>query len=95
MYELTRVTKTYPKHSATVTAVRDVDLAIADGEWLAIQGRTGIGKTTLLQLLGAMHRPDRGVVSLGGQDLAQLTASQLATSGPPRSGSFFRPSTSS
>src|SRR5271154_3305111 len=78
MYELTGVAKTYPKHGRTVTAVRDVDLTVADGEWLAIQGRTGSGKTTLLQLLGAMGRPDRGMVSLEGQDLARLPESGLA-----------------
>jgi putative ABC transport system ATP-binding protein len=53
-------------------------VSIADGEWLAIQGRTGSGKTTLLQLLGAMLSPDRGAVSLDGQDLARLPEPQLA-----------------
>ncbi|MGH3191318.1 MAG: ATP-binding cassette domain-containing protein, partial [Streptosporangiaceae bacterium] len=78
MYTLTGVTKTYPKRGGTVIAVRDVDLTIADGEWLAVQGRTGSGKTTLLQLLGAMLSPDRGAVSLGGQDLARLPEPRLA-----------------
>lgn len=78
MYELSGVTKTFSKRGSTVVAVRDVDLAIADGEWLAIQGRTGSGKTTLLQLLGAMHNPDRGAVSLAGQDLARLPGPRLA-----------------
>jgi putative ABC transport system ATP-binding protein len=79
MYRLTDVTKTYAKRSGTVIAVRDVELSIADGEWLAIQGRTGSGKTTLLQLLGAMHCADCGVVSLGGQDLARLHEAKLAS----------------
>jgi putative ABC transport system ATP-binding protein len=78
MYQLTGVTKTYSKRGGTVIAVRDVDLSIADGEWLAIQGRTGSGKTTLLQLLGAMHRADRGVVSLASQNLTRLPEPQLA-----------------
>jgi ABC-type phosphate/phosphonate transport system ATPase subunit len=78
MYKLTGVTKTYSRRGGTVIAVRDVDLTIADGEWLAIQGRTGSGKTTLLQLLGAMHQPDRGVVSLGGHDLTRLPEPRLA-----------------
>jgi putative ABC transport system ATP-binding protein len=77
MYMLTGVTKTYAKRGGTVIAVRNVDLSIADGEWLAIQGRTGSGKTTLLQLLGAMLSPDRGAVSLGGQNLARLPETQL------------------
>jgi putative ABC transport system ATP-binding protein len=79
MYKLTGVTKTYAKRGGTVIAVRDADLSIADGEWLAIQGRTGSGKTTLLQLLGAMHRADRGMVSLGGHDLARLPEAKLTS----------------
>jgi putative ABC transport system ATP-binding protein len=54
-------------------------LSATDGEWLAIKGRTGSGKTTLLQLLGAMLAPDRGTVSLGGQNLTQLTEAKLAS----------------
>jgi putative ABC transport system ATP-binding protein len=77
MYNLTDVTRTYRKHGGTVTAVRNLDLSIADGEWLAIQGRTGSGKTTLLQLLGAMHRPDSGSVTLDGKDLATLSEAEL------------------
>jgi putative ABC transport system ATP-binding protein len=46
MYKLTGVTKTYAKGGITVIAVQDVDLSIADGEWLAIQGRTGSGQGT-------------------------------------------------
>jgi putative ABC transport system ATP-binding protein len=78
MYTLSGVTKTYRKGGNTVAAVQDVDLSIANGEWLAIQGRTGSGKTTLLQLLGAMQRPDGGVVSFDGRDLAMLPETGLA-----------------
>jgi putative ABC transport system ATP-binding protein len=78
MYTLSGVTKTYRKRGNTVAAVQDVDLSIANGEWLAIQGRTGSGKTTLLQLLGAMQRPDGGVVSFDGRDLAILPETGLA-----------------
>jgi putative ABC transport system ATP-binding protein len=77
LYTLSGVAKTYRTRGGIVAAVQDVDLSIADGEWLAIQGRTGSGKTTLLQLLGAMHRPDRGVVSFGGRDLARLPEAEL------------------
>jgi putative ABC transport system ATP-binding protein len=77
MYTLNGVTKTYTKHGGTVAAVQDASLSIADGEWVAIQGRTGSGKTTLLQLLGAMLRPDHGVVGFGGRDLARLPETEL------------------
>ena len=70
MYELSGVTKDYQKGRATVHALRGVDLAIADGEWLAIQGPTGHGKTTLLQILGGLDRPTSGMVDFDGPDLA-------------------------
>ncbi|HTV99333.1 MAG TPA: ABC transporter ATP-binding protein [Streptosporangiaceae bacterium] len=77
MYKLTGVTKDYPKGRATVHALRGVDLAIEDGEWLTIQGPTGHGKTTLLQMLGGLDRPTAGVIDFDGQDLAQLRESQV------------------
>ena len=72
MYKLTNVTKDYPKGRQTVHALRGVDLQIGDGEWLAIQGPTGHGKSTLLQILGGLDRPSSGSVDFDGRDLAQL-----------------------
>ncbi len=77
MYKLTAVTKDYRKGRAIVHALAGVDLAIADGEWLAVQGPTGHGKTTLLQMLGALDRPTSGSVELDGHDLATMRESQL------------------
>jgi putative ABC transport system ATP-binding protein len=77
MYTLTAVTKDYRKGHDTVAALRGVDLTIADGEWLAIQGPTGHGKTTLLQLLGGLDRPTTGTVDLAGQNLATLRETRL------------------
>jgi len=79
MYKLTGVTKDYPKGRGVVHALQGVDLTIGDGEWLAIQGPTGHGKSTLLQMLGALDRPTSGSVQFGdtGADLAQLRESQV------------------
>ena len=77
MYKLTGVTKNYQKGRATVHALQGVDLVIEDGEWLTIQGPTGHGKTTLLQMLGGLDRPTSGIVDFDGQDLAQLRESQV------------------
>src|SRR5215472_18363822 len=77
MYELSSVTKDYSKGRATVHALSGVDLTIDDGEWLAIQGPTGHGKTTLLQLLGGLDRPTAGSIEFGGQDFAAMTEAQL------------------
>jgi putative ABC transport system ATP-binding protein len=77
MYQLTGVTKNYPKGRGQVQALRGVDLEINDGEFLAIQGPTGHGKTTLLQMLGGLDRPTSGSVVLAGRDLAELREGQV------------------
>src|SRR5271168_1317248 len=77
MYKLTGVTKNYQKGRSTVAALRGVDLVIEDGEWLAVQGPTGHGKTTLLQILGGLDRPSSGMVEFDGRDLAQLRETEV------------------
>jgi len=77
MYQLTDVTKLYAKGRRTVSAVRDLTLTIGDGEWLAVQGRTGHGKSTLLNLLGALDRPTSGSIMFDGKDLAKLREDQV------------------
>jgi len=77
MYQLTGVTKTYKKGRETVEALRGVDLTIEDREWLAIQGPTGHGKSTLLQILGGLDRPSAGIVDFDGRDLAQLRETEV------------------
>jgi putative ABC transport system ATP-binding protein len=77
MYTLTGVTKDYPKGRGTVHALQGVDLAIEDGEWLSIQGPTGHGKSTLLQILGGLDRPTSGTVELAGHNLTAMRESRL------------------
>jgi putative ABC transport system ATP-binding protein len=77
MYKLSNVTKDYQKGRGTVHALAGVDLDLGDGEWLAIQGPTGHGKSTLLQVLGGLDRPTSGVVDLDGQDLATMRESEV------------------
>ncbi|HEY1918701.1 MAG TPA: ABC transporter ATP-binding protein, partial [Streptosporangiaceae bacterium] len=90
MYKLSQVTKNYQKGNRLVAALRSVDLVIEDGEWLAVQGRTGHGKTTLLQMLGGLDRPTSGVVEFDGQDLAQLRESQLTKVRAEKIGFIFQ-----
>ena len=77
MYKLSGVTKNYVKGRETVAALRGVDLVVEDGEWLAIQGPTGHGKSTLLQILGGLDRPSSGIVDFDGRDLAQLREAEV------------------
>lgn len=79
MYKLIGVTKRYQKGRSMVDALAGVDVVIEDGEWLAIQGPTGHGKSTLLQVLGGLDRPTSGVVELDGQNLAVMPERRLTT----------------
>ena len=54
-----------------------MDLVVEDGEWLAIQGPTGQGKSTLLQMLGGLDRPSAGIIDFDGRDLAQLRETEV------------------
>jgi putative ABC transport system ATP-binding protein len=68
---LTRaLTKAY---AAGVHALRDVDIAVADGEFVAVTGPSGCGKSTLLNLLGGLDRPTSGEIELGGRRVDGLS----------------------
>jgi putative ABC transport system ATP-binding protein len=77
VYELTGVSKVYRTGARTVEAVAGVNLTVDDGEWIAVRGRTGHGKSTLLNLLGGLDRPTSGQVRLDGDDLARLSDGEL------------------
>ncbi|MEO7017631.1 MAG: ABC transporter ATP-binding protein [Leifsonia sp.] len=78
MYTLTNVTKSYTQSKRNVTALNDVTLEIPDGQLVAIQGPTGGGKSTLLQMLGALDRPTSGTVQLESSSLSGLRDTKLA-----------------
>ncbi len=77
MYTLTNVTKTYTQSRRNVTALNNVSLEIPDGQMVAIQGPTGGGKSTLLQMLGALDRPTSGSVELEKSSLSKLGDGKL------------------
>ncbi len=77
MYTLTNVTKTYGGAGGGVQALRDVSLTIPAGQMVAIQGPTGGGKSTLLQMLGALDRPSSGDVVLAETNLATCGDARL------------------
>ncbi|MFF9114524.1 ABC transporter ATP-binding protein [Streptomyces massasporeus] len=77
MYELRAVTKHYTRSKDTVQALDGIGLTIPDGDRLVIQGPTGGGKSTLLQMLGGLDRPTSGEIVLDGTDLAALPEARL------------------
>ena len=84
------LTKVYRTGHREVAAVRDVDLNVATGSWLAIMGPSGSGKSTLLQLLGGLDRPDSGTIRVGGQAIEQLSEAARAVLRRRRIGYVFQ-----
>lgn len=76
MIHLHDVTKTYRQGERSVVACDVGDLRIARGEQVALIGRSGTGKTTLLHVLAGILRPDTGTVEIAGQRLDALSESQ-------------------
>ena len=79
MYEISGLTKVYngKRKGEKVHALQGVDVEIPDNDMLAIQGPTGHGKSTLLQLLGGLDRPTGGSLKFDGQELAKMGEMQL------------------
>jgi putative ABC transport system ATP-binding protein len=77
MYVLEELRKRYGNANGGVDALDGVDLTIDDGEFVAIQGPTGQGKSTLLQILGGMDRPTGGRATYDGRDLGDLSEGAL------------------
>jgi lipoprotein-releasing system ATP-binding protein len=73
-----------------VTLVRDIDLAVPAGAFVAITGPSGSGKSSLLYLLGLLDRPSRGTVLLEGRDTARLDSAALAALRLARLGFVFQ-----
>jgi putative ABC transport system ATP-binding protein len=75
--EATGLTKVFRQGRIEVTAVRDVDLLLQDGEMVAVMGPSGSGKTTLLSMLGCILRPSAGRLRIGGRDVTVLSERTL------------------
>jgi putative ABC transport system ATP-binding protein len=69
LIELVQVSKDYDAGGGVVRAMRDVDMSIAEGEFVAIVGTSGSGKSTMMNILGCLDRPTRGTYTLAGLDV--------------------------
>ena len=78
MIELSHVSKVYRMGSVDVQALGDVSLTIPSGEWLAITGSSGGGKSSLMNVIGCLDTPDSGSYRLNGQEVADLSENALA-----------------
>jgi lipoprotein-releasing system ATP-binding protein len=76
--EARTLSKTYRNAEVPVQVFDGIDLDAERGEMLAIVGPSGIGKSTLLHLLGGLDRPDRGTVRVADRELTSMTNDELA-----------------
>ena len=76
--QLEAVWKIYQMGNVQVQALSGIDLEIERGEFLAIAGASGSGKSTMMNLIGCLDLPSKGKISLNGTDIATLHESQLA-----------------
>ena len=67
------IVKMYTVGGTVLTVLRDLNLAVEAGEMVAIVGASGVGKSTLLHVLGGLDRADRGVVTIAGTDVMTLS----------------------
>ncbi len=78
MIVLEKVTKTYQMGDVTVNALQGISLRIEQGEFISLIGASGSGKSTLLHTIGLLDRPDTGVLSIGGRNIADLSDGELS-----------------
>jgi lipoprotein-releasing system ATP-binding protein len=72
------LTKTYRSGERVLTVLRGLDLDLERGEMVAVVGESGVGKSTLLHLLGALDRPDAGTYVFEGRQVFEASAQELA-----------------
>jgi len=75
--EATALNKRYRVGTQDIHVLRDLDLAVDDGEMVAIVGASGVGKSTLLHLLGGLDRPESGQIVVQGRDLGAMPDDEL------------------
>jgi putative ABC transport system ATP-binding protein len=88
--ELKELTKHYEQGKNVIRALDQVSLTIKEGEFVSVVGRSGSGKTTMLDLVGLLMRPTAGTVTVDGVDTAQLKDGQRADLRGQRLGFIFQ-----
>ena len=78
LVEVRDVTKQYHKGGETITPLDQVSLDIEQGEFVSLMGASGTGKSTLLNLIASIDKPDSGSIFVDGTDITQLSRTKLA-----------------
>ena len=78
MIEFHNISKTYGYGDSAVNALSDITLKIPEGKFVSIVGKSGSGKSTMMNLVGALDKPTGGSINSDGQDLTSMSDDQLA-----------------
>ena len=78
LVELRGVCKSFRKGDETITPLDNIDLDIQAGEFVSLMGPSGTGKSTLLNLVSGIDRPDSGTITVDGTEVTKLSRSKLA-----------------
>lgn len=78
LVEIRNLTKRFRKGDEIITPVLDLDLDIEEGELIALMGKSGTGKSTLLNLIAGIDQPDAGSIAVGGTLITSLSRGKLA-----------------
>ena len=78
MISLQQVSKTYETPAGKFSALKDIDLAIRQGEFVGVVGKSGSGKSTLLNMVAGIDRPSTGSVAVAGTEIHALSENKLA-----------------
>jgi putative ABC transport system ATP-binding protein len=78
LVELRGVYKSFRKGDETITPLDNIDLDIHAGEFVSMMGPSGTGKSTLLNLVSGIDRPDSGTITVDGTEITKLSRSKLA-----------------
>ncbi|MGY8769571.1 MAG: ABC transporter ATP-binding protein [Pirellulales bacterium] len=78
LIQIRNLTKQYSKGGDTITPLDDVSLDIEQGEFLSLMGASGTGKSTLLNMIASIDKPDSGSIVVDGVDITNLSRTKLA-----------------
>ncbi|MBN2418622.1 MAG: ABC transporter ATP-binding protein [Deltaproteobacteria bacterium] len=77
MLELTDIHKSYKHNGNTINVLKGIDISVNQGDSLAIIGASGVGKSTLLNIMGALEQPSEGYVKIQGKNITEFDESGL------------------
>ena len=84
------LTKSYPVGGRMLTVLSDLNLQVEAGEMVAIMGASGVGKSTLLHLLGGLDRADQGQIAIDGAELTTMADADVVAFRNRRVGFVFQ-----